>query len=152
MRTDGLVCHRGPEQRSRKDCGGSNEFEIGHRVSPFGLENAMDQSWQRTDVPALVPKRNFIGGRSQRGASVPALTHRRYRPQARRFSPAGFSFAVVGRGELLLLQLLPFKAILLSECERGRKSGSPPLFAPSFKVQGDIAHNSKAPGSRSPPV
>jgi hypothetical protein len=61
----------------------------------------------------------------------------------------GFSFAVVGRGELLLL---PFKAMLLSERARGLKSGSPPPLAPSFKVQGDIAHNSKAPGSRSPPV
>jgi hypothetical protein len=37
--------------------------------------------------------------------------------------------------------LLPFKAMLLSERARGRKSGSPPLFAPSFKVQGYKAHN-----------
>src|SRR3984885_14359637 len=59
MRTDGVVCHRGPEQRNRQDCGGSNEFEIDHRVSPSGLENAIDQSWWRTDVPTLVPKRNF---------------------------------------------------------------------------------------------
>jgi len=44
----------------------------------------------------------------------------------------GFSFAVVGRGELLLL--LPFKAMLLSERARGRKSGRPPPLAPSFKV------------------
>jgi len=67
-----------------------------------------------------------------------SLTHRRYRPQTRRFSPAVFSFAVVIRDELLLL---PFEAILLSECACGRKSGSPPPLAPSFKVQGDIAHN-----------
>ena len=40
-----------------------------------------------------------------------------------------------------MLLLLPFKAMLLSERARGRKSGSPPLFAPSFKVQGDTAHN-----------
>jgi hypothetical protein len=33
--------------------------------------------------------------------------------QARRLNTAGFSFAVVGRGELLVL--LPFKAMLLSE-------------------------------------
>jgi hypothetical protein len=58
-------------------------------------------------------------------------------PQARRLSAADFSFGVVGRGE----SLLPFKAVLLSECARGRKSGSPALFAPSFDVQGDIAHN-----------
>jgi hypothetical protein len=32
----------------------------------------------------------------------------------------GFLFAVVERGELLLLlRLLPFKAMLLSECARG---------------------------------
>jgi hypothetical protein len=41
----------------------------------------------------------------------------------------------------LLLLLLPFKAMLLSEGARGRKSGSPPLFAPSFKVQRNTAHN-----------
>jgi hypothetical protein len=51
-----------------------------------------------------------------------------------------------------LLLLLPFKAMLLSKGARGLKSGDPPLFAPSFKVQGDIAHKSQAPGSRSPPV
>jgi hypothetical protein len=33
------------------------------------------------------------------------------RPQVRRVNAAGFSFAVVGRGELLML--LPFKAMLL---------------------------------------
>jgi hypothetical protein len=49
----------------------------------------------------------------------------------------GFYFTVIARGELLL----PFKAMLLSERARGRKSGRPPLLAPSFKVQGDIAHN-----------
>jgi hypothetical protein len=62
------------------------------------------------------------------------------RPQARRLNAAGFSFAVVGRGQLLML-LLPFKAMLLSERARGRKSGSPPLFAPFFKVQRNTAHN-----------
>ena len=36
---------------------------------------------------------------------------------------------------------LPFKAMLLSERAGGGKSGSPPLFAPSFKVQGNTAHN-----------
>ena len=69
--------------------------------------------------------------------SVPALTRRRYGPPARRFSPAGFSFAVAGRGELLQR----FKAMLRSEGARGRKSGSPALFAPSFKVQGNTTHN-----------
>jgi hypothetical protein len=48
-----------------------------------------------------------------------------------RFNPAGRSFAFVGRGDPLLL---PFKAMLLSERARGRKSGSPPLLALSFKV------------------
>ena len=37
--------------------------------------------------------------------------------------------------------LLPFKAMLLSERARGRKSGGPPLFAPFFKVQRNTAHN-----------
>jgi hypothetical protein len=61
------------------------------------------------------------------------------RNRARRLNAAGFSFAVVGRDELLML--LPFKAMLLSESARGRKSGSPPVFAPFFKVQGNTAHN-----------
>jgi hypothetical protein len=52
----------------------------------------------------------------------------------------GFSFAVIGRGELLMM-LLPFKAMLLSERARSRKSGSPPPFAPFLKVQGDDTHN-----------
>jgi hypothetical protein len=41
----------------------------------------------------------------------------------------------------LLLLLLPFKAMLLSEGAHGRKSGSPPLFASSFKIQRNTAHN-----------
>jgi hypothetical protein len=53
---------------------------------------------------------------------------------------ASIAFAVVGRDELLML-LLSFKAMLLSERARGRKSRGPPLLAPSFKVQGNIAHN-----------
>jgi hypothetical protein len=44
------------------------------------------------------------------------------------------------------LLLLPFKAMLLSERTRCLKSGSPPLLAPSFKVQGDIAHELKSSG------
>jgi hypothetical protein len=49
--------------------------------------------------------------------------------------------------------LLPFKAILFLERAGGRKSGSPPLFAPSFKVQRNTAHNQSSgfavtPGSK----
>ena len=61
------------------------------------------------------------------------------RRQARRLNNAGFAFAVVGRGELLMLLL--FKAMPLLERAGGRKSGGPPLLAPSFKVQRDTAHN-----------
>jgi len=50
-------------------------------------------------------------------------------------NPAGLSLAFAGFGELLTL---PFKAMLL-EC--ARKSGGPPLFEPSFKVQRNSAHN-----------
>ncbi len=73
-----------------------------------------------------------------RGASVPR-SRSRCGPHARRFSPAGLSFAVVGRGDWLML--LPFKAMLLLERAGGRKSGGPPLFEPSFKVQRENAHN-----------
>jgi hypothetical protein len=37
--------------------------------------------------------------------------------------------------------LLPFKAMLLLEHARGRKSGGPSLLAPSFEVQRNTAHN-----------
>jgi hypothetical protein len=67
---------------------------------------------------------------------------------SRRFYSGG-CFVVVGHGEFLLL---PFKAMLLSERACGLKSGRPPLLAPSFNVQGDIAHDSNAPGLQSPPV
>jgi hypothetical protein len=59
--------------------------------------------------------------------------------QVRRLNATGFAFAVVGRGELLMLLL--FKAMLLLERARGRKAGGPPLLAPSFKVQRNTAHN-----------
>jgi hypothetical protein len=61
---------------------------------------------------------------------------RKDRPQVRRVNAAGFSFAVIGRGELMLL--LTFKAMLLSERARGRKSGGPPLLAPSFEIKRDV--------------
>jgi hypothetical protein len=71
------------------------------------------------------------------GPSVPRSL-RRCRPQARRLNPAGLSFGFGGLGKLLLL-------LRLALGRRGRsrpaKSGGPPLLAPSFKVQGDIAHN-----------
>ena len=54
------------------------------------------------------------------------------RRQARRLNATGFAFAVVGRGELLMLLL--FKVMPLLERAGGRKSGGPPLLAPSFKV------------------
>ena len=71
------------------------------------------------------------------------------RRQARRLNATGFAFAVVGRGELLMLLL--FKAMLLLERAGGRKAGGPPLLAPSFKVQRDNAHN-KISGLWSPRV
>jgi hypothetical protein len=50
--------------------------------------------------------------------------------------------------------LLPCKAMLLLESPRGRKSGGPPLLAPSFKVQRDV-HDQRsgfvvAPGLEGP--
>jgi hypothetical protein len=44
--------------------------------------------------------------------------------------------------------LLPFKAML--PLGRARKSGGPPLFEPSFKVQGENAHNQSS-GFRAAP-
>jgi hypothetical protein len=60
------------------------------------------------------------------------------RRHARRLNATGFAFAVVGRGELLMLLL--FKAMLFLESARGRKAGGPPLLAPSLKVQRNTAH------------
>jgi hypothetical protein len=44
--------------------------------------------------------------------------------------------------------LLPFKAML--PLGHARKSGGPPLFEPSFKVQGENAHNQSS-GFRAAP-
>jgi hypothetical protein len=59
------------------------------------------------------------------------------RSRTRRFTPADFSFAFVGRGEPLM-PLLRFKAMLFG---RTGKSGRPSPLEPSLKVQRDIAHN-----------
>ena len=69
--------------------------------------------------------------------SVPR-SHCWYRPQARRFNPAGFSFGFGGFGKLLLLLRLALGRRWRS---RPTKSGGPPPLEPSLKVQGDIAHN-----------
>jgi hypothetical protein len=70
--------------------------------------------------------------------------------EARRLNAAGFAFAVVGCGDLMLL--LPFKAMLLLKRARGRKSGGPPLFAPSFKVQRNTGHNQSSGSAVAPQV
>jgi hypothetical protein len=52
----------------------------------------------------------------------------------------GFSFALVGPGDLLALPVRP----LVSRCDRFRwpgKSSGPSPFAPSLNVQGDDTHN-----------
>ena len=64
-------------------------------------------------------------------------SHRRCRPQAHRFNPACFSFGFGGFGKLLLLRL----ALGRRWRSRPTKSGGPPLYEPSFKVQGDDTHN-----------
>jgi hypothetical protein len=72
-------------------------------------------------------------------ASVPR-SHRWGKPETRRLNPVGFSFARVGRGDLLALFFRP----MFSRCDRWNRSGEssgPPLFAPSLKIERDIAHN-----------
>jgi hypothetical protein len=91
------------------------------RVVASSLAELSDCSMARAYAPA--------------GSRRPIRTER----QARRLNATGFAFAVVGRGELLMLLL--FKAMLLLEGARGRKAGGPPLLAPSFKVQRNTAHN-----------
>src|ERR1700724_2156245 len=76
-------------------------------------------------------------------------SHRRCRPQARRFNPAGFSFGFGGLGKLLLLLRLALGRRWRS---RPTKSGGPPLFEPSLKVQGYKAHNRNSGFAVLPPV
>jgi len=57
-------------------------------------------------------------------------------PDAHGLSPAGFSFTLARLGQLLIL---PFKPLLF-RCGRTEESGSPPLFEPSLKIEGDIGH------------
>ena len=80
-------------------------------------------------------ERDIDARASLRGASVPR-SHRWCRPDAHRFSPAGFSFALAGLSQLMIL---PFK-LLLFGCGRTDESGGPTLFEPSLKVEGDIGH------------
>jgi|SRR6478672_10227658 hypothetical protein len=68
--------------------------------------------------------------------SVPR-SHCWYRPQARRFNPADFTFGFGGFGKLLLLLRLALGRRWRS---RPTKSGGPSLLEPSLKVQGN-AHN-----------
>jgi hypothetical protein len=65
-------------------------------------------------------------------------SHRCCRPDAFWLNRLDFSFAIAAQDQLLIL---PFKLLLLL-FPRGRKheSGGPPLFKPSLKVEGDIAH------------
>jgi hypothetical protein len=116
-------------------------------VSPDAAQRWGDQSRYRISddeiksaLPLVRPlSRASRRRRPGRGASVPR-SHRRCRPEARRLSLAGFSFALAGRGDLLALPFWPS----LPRCDRfhrPRKSSGPPLFAPSLKVQGDDTHN-----------
>jgi hypothetical protein len=75
-----------------------------------------------------------IGGSATLSARWFELTTKG-RPRTRRPNLAGFSLLFAGGGLLLLTRRI---AMLLGN---SRKSGGPPLFAPSFKVQRDNAHN-----------
>jgi hypothetical protein len=96
-------------------------------------------------MDAFRSRRNHPSGAGSAGASDPRLCARRLtsagkdRSQVRRVNAAGFSFPVVGRGELLML--LPFKAMLL--LERARPKTWRPTAARTFffKVQRNTAHN-----------
>ena len=71
------------------------------------------------------------------GSSAPRSTTRF---QARRPSPAGFPFGFGGRAKWLTVL---FTLALSGRGRRRlpRKSGGPTLFAPSFEVQRDRAHD-----------
>jgi hypothetical protein len=102
--------------------------------------------WVHCRAAGLLPmtKLRVAGPENSSSAGYRAACFHRSRPVL----PAGFSFAFAGHGELLML--LPFKAML--PLGHARKSGGPPLFEPSFKVQRENAHNQSsgfavAPGS-----
>ena len=75
-----------------------------------------------------------IGGSATLSARWFELTTKG-RPRTRRPNLAGFSLLFAGGGLLLLTRRI---AMLLGN---SRKSGGPPLLAPSFKVQRNSAHN-----------
>ena len=72
-------------------------------------------------VPGSIPRSACRGGSQARGCGT--LRHR---------------FGLAGRGQLLIL---PFDLTPRRSGRRPGKFGSPPLFAPSLKVQGDSAHD-----------
>jgi len=98
--------------------------------------------------PGLKLRRNRAGPASpavariapSRAALCREGSRRWGRPQARRPNPAGFSFDFAVLGKLSNLLFMP---VLLGRGRRNRphKSGGPPLFEPSLKVQRDNAHN-----------
>src|SRR6516165_3773222 len=72
---------------------------------------------------------------SWRGASLPR-SHRWCRPDAQRPNPVGFSFALAGLGQPLIL---PFRLLLFGRRQTD-EPGGPPLFEPSLKVERNIGH------------
>ena len=74
------------------------------------------------------------------GAGLRSRAHTAAGAQVRRLNPAGFSFALAGRGQLLILLFKP----MLWSCgrwNRPKKSGGPPPLEPSFKVKRYSTHN-----------
>jgi hypothetical protein len=90
----------------------------------------------RANVSWFTERAHFFP-KKRRGASIPR-SHRLCRPQAHRFNPAGFSIGFGGFGKLLLLLKLALGRRWRS---RPTKSGGPPLFEPSLKVEGYKAHH-----------
>jgi len=93
------------------------------------------QHWgpPRSRVPPS-PVRRTTAGKRGRGTSVPRQLRRLWRLRARRFNLVGHLFCFGWRGKLLIMAFGP----TLSrdrQWGRPRKSGEPPPFALSLKIQ-----------------
>jgi hypothetical protein len=140
---------RGEGQSAISDGAGAAHTQIPTQQDEDSSTRKSFGSWPPAGVPCAVtdrpepPSRLLASVASKlscgdRGFG-PALTPP-IRVSSPPLQPGGFSFALVGPGDLLALPLRP----LVSRCDRFRrqgKSSGPPPFAPSLNVQGDDTHN-----------
>ena len=127
------VLETGPEERGRL----SGPHQIAVRTMykiPLRTNSAP------SNVRNILASQFIAAARTPVGSSADSFLRGELTPRVKASSPplqlGGFFFWIWGFGKLLTL---PFKFLFFRR-DRPRKSGGPPLFEPSLKVQRDVAH------------